>query len=161
MGVAPLTFFLISLSTAMPNPADDGIKRLHSDPVQEGQLAQLTIEQRVIIRVPMMRPPPPPPPSAAVQVEWEEHKGPKCIPLRRIRGAAVTSPRGLDLMLRPGPERMRAVLERECSAASLYSGFYIEPNPDGQLCAGRDKVLARSGADCLIRKLVRLVPDED
>ena len=159
--VASLLFSLLLLSTYAQDGSVYAAEPRAAIAAPDDQLAQLTIEQRVIIRVPMMRPPPPPPPSAVAPIEWEEHKGPKCIPLRRVRSAAITSPRGVDLMLRPGPERMRALLERECSPASLYSGFYIEPNPDGQLCAGRDKVLARSGADCLIRKLVRLVPDDD
>lgn len=169
MGVAPLLSLLLSLGIVAPDVGGDGMERrpetmpevMDSTPPGD-RLAQLTIEQRVIIRVPMMRPlPPPAVPAAPAPVDWEERKGPKCIPLRRLRAASIVSPRGVDLMLRGGPERMRALLGRECSPASLYSGFYIEPNEDGQLCAGRDKVLARSGADCTIRKLVRLVPDED
>lgn len=154
---------LLMLSVVALNVTADGAIRgdAASAPPAD-QWAQTTIEQRVIIRVPMMRPPPPPPPQAPPPVaEWEEHKGPKCLPLRRIRAATISSPRGVDLMLRGGPERMRALLERECSPAALYSGFYIEPNEDGLLCAGRDRVLARSGADCRIRKLVRLTPEED
>lgn len=160
--MASQLLLLLLLSTSAPDASVDVAGRGAAIAVPEVRLAQLTIEQRVIIRVPMMRPlSPPPPPSAAPVVEWEEHKGPKCIPLRRIRAAAVTSPRGVDLVLRGGAERMRALLERECSPASLYSGFYIEPNADGQLCSGRDSVLARSGAECGIRKLVRLVPEEE
>ncbi len=120
------------------------------------RLAQATIEQRVIIRVPLMRRPPPPPRE---NEEWEERKGPKCIDLKRLRAAAVTSPRGVDLML-SGRERIRALLGRECRPADLYSGLYIQPNEDGALCAGRDRVLSRSGADCPIRKLVRMVREE-
>ena len=129
----------------------------------------MTIEQRIIIRVPMARPgmpppdgrdaryhaesrPPPPPP-----IEWEEHKGPKCIRISQLRAAAITSSRGVDLML-DDRSRLRALLGRECRTADLYSGFYIQPNADGSLCAGRDRVLARSGADCAITDLKRLKP---
>lgn len=131
------------------------------------ELAQMTIEQRVIIRVPMMRrgmpppddrderyrtePPPPPP------MEWEERKGPRCIRVSQLRAAAITSSRGVDLML-SDHSRLRARLGRECRAADLYSGFYIQPHGDGSLCAGRDRVLARSGADCAITDLMRLKP---
>jgi len=131
------------------------------------ELAQMTIEQRVIIRVPMTRrdlpqpdrrdpawreaPPPPP------VIEWEERKGPKCINISRVRAAAVTSSRGVDLMLK-NRGRMRALLGRECRSADFYSGFYIQPNPDGALCAGRDRMLARSGADCEITALKLLEP---
>ncbi|MDQ4419116.1 hypothetical protein OOT33_01475 [Sphingobium sp. DEHP117] len=116
----------------------------------------MTIEQRVIIRVPMLRRPPP----KRMDIEWKERKGPKCIDLKRLRAAAVTSPRGVDLML-SGRERMRALLGRECGPEDLYSGLYVQPNEDGALCSGRDRVLSRSGADCPIRKLVRLVPEEE
>lgn len=120
------------------------------------QWAQMTIEQRVIIRVPMVRRTPP----QRVDIEWKERKGPKCIDLKRLRAAAVTSPRGVDFML-SGRERMRALLGRECGPEDLYSGLYVQPNEDGALCSGRDRVLSRSGADCPIRKLVRLVPEEE
>jgi hypothetical protein len=171
MNVASLLFLLLSIA-ATPDARQPEGQGGAAPPVRlpwlaapdasspPDQLAQLTIEQRVIIRVPMMRRAPPPPPSAPPVVEWDEHKGPKCIPISRLRAAAVTSERGVDLLLK-GRERMRALLSRECNPASLYSGFYIEPNEDGQLCAGRDKVLARSGADCAIRKLVWLVPEDD
>lgn len=129
-------------------------------------LAQMTIEQRVVIRVPMMRPalPPPdmgdarsrrdPPPSA---VKWDERKGPKCIRLSQLRAASMTTSHGVDLILRDN-SRLRARLGRECRPEYLYSGFYIQPEADGSLCAGRDRVLARGGANCLITDLRRLVP---
>lgn len=161
-----LLFLLLSLSTAMPIVTADasGGSSVDAPPAVAApaaspagtQWAQATIEQRIIIRVPMRRLRAPPPPDDV----WEEHKGPKCISLGRVRAAAVTSSRGVDLML-AGRERMRALLGRECGAADLYSGLYIQPNEDGQLCAGRDRVLARSGADCPIKKLVRLVPEDD
>ncbi len=168
----PLPFLLSALMAVspqeMPLPLrqDGTVAAVGSAPVE---LAQMTIEQRVIIRVPMMRrgvPPVaetdpryrgevPPPPA----VEWEERKGPKCISISRLRAAALTSSRGVDLMLNDR-SRMRALLGRECRSADLYSGFYIQPNEDGALCAGRDRVLARSGADCEIIGLKRLEPRE-
>lgn len=130
-------------------------------------LAQMTIEQRVIIRVPMARPPVPgPPPERFARemqgdgppVNWGERKGPKCIDINRLMAASIASSRGVDLMLR-GRERIRALLGRGCRTEDLYSGFYIQPNSDGALCANRDRVLARSGADCPITSLKRLVPE--
>lgn len=131
------------------------------------EFAQMTIEQRVIIRVPMMRPGMPPPderdtryraePPPPPIIEWEEHKGPKCIRISQLRAAALTSSRGVDLMLNDR-SRLRALLGRQCRPADLYSGFYIQPNADGSLCSGRDRVLARSGADCEITDLKRLKP---
>ncbi|MBB3925083.1 hypothetical protein GGR43_000784 [Sphingobium jiangsuense] len=138
------------------------------------ELAQMTIEQRVIIRVPMVRPglpppdmqrprrrgdPLPPAPAPPQAMKWEERKGPKCVQLAQLRAAAITSSRGVDLMLRDA-SRLRAHLSRECRPEALYSGFYIQPDDDGSLCAGRDRLLARSGANCTITEFKRLVPDK-
>lgn len=149
----------------------------NSGPVVEMQefqgriYAQSTIERRVIIRIPMMRravPPPAPPPAPEITpspheqqmraLTWKEHKGPKCIKVKTVRGATLTSARGIDLMLR-NHKRLRALLGRNCRSADLYSGFYIQPDEDGRLCAGRDRVLARSGANCEIVSIKTLVPE--
>lgn len=119
-------------------------------------LAQLSIEQRVIIRVPLARPLRAPPPAA---VEWEEKKGPKCIAIRSIRQAAVTSRSGVDLIL-SNSHRYRARMTKGCRSADFFSGFYLEPSRDGSLCAGRDNLHSRSGMECEIDSFKRLVPDE-
>lgn len=183
--VTLLSFLFLSVSmTAVASLVEEGEEPLPSPPpavvmsppVPEApvmpespvQMAQMTIEQRVVIRVPMMRPalPPPdgreaasrrdPPPSS---VKWEERKGPKCIRLTQLRAASITSSHGVDLILRDN-SRMRARLGRECRPEYLYSGFYIQPDDDGSLCAGRDRVLARGGANCLITDIRRLVPEK-
>lgn len=163
--MTPLSLLLLSGLALVPGVATENSSERGSTEARVGmpasgeggsQWAQMTIEQRVIIRVPMLRRPPP----QRADIEWEEHKGPKCIDLKRLRFAAVTSDRGVDFML-AGRQRMRALLGRECSPADLHSGLYVQPNDDGALCAGRDRVLSRSGADCPIRKLVRLVPEDD
>ena len=130
-----------------------------------GQIAQVIIEQRVIIRVPMQRSgahrpgaqPPHPAPPAAPHGRWTEVPGPRCVAIRKIVAASVTSARGVDLLIE-GDRRLRARLGRECRTADLYSGFYIRPSKDGALCAGRDRILARSGMDCEITAIRRLVP---
>lgn len=130
-----------------------------------GQIAQVIIEQRVIIRVPMQRPgarhpggpPPHPAPPPSPHGRWTEAPGPRCVAIRKIVAASVTSARGVDLLVE-GDRRLRARLGRECRAADLYSGFYIRPSKDGALCAGRDRILARSGMDCEITAIKRLVP---
>lgn len=132
---------------------------LFAPDVEPVEWAQLTIEQRVIIRVPMARstartarqakaPSPP-------KVEWEEKKGPKCVAVRSIRSAAITVPNGVDLVLADN-HRYRARLERGCRSESFYSGFYVEPSDDGSLCAGRDELQARSGFACEIDSFKRL-----
>lgn len=119
------------------------------------QLAQVTIEQRVIIRVPLARqramPVEPP-------VEWQEKKGPKCLAIRSIRGASVTAKNSIDMTLING-ERYRARLERGCRAVDFWSGFYVEATRDGSLCSGRDVIQARGGTECEIDTFRRLVAD--
>lgn len=127
-------------------------------------MAQVIIERRVIIRVPMARPSAngvvresgDEPPS---EPEWEEHKGPKCVPIRYLRGAAMMSRRGVDLLLRDGT-RLRARISKACRPADFYSGFYVEPTSDGALCAERDALLARSGMSCPIETFRRLAAEK-
>lgn len=128
------------------------------DPVQ---WAQLSIQQRVIIRVPMVkkgRAPARVAPDA--RNAWEEKKGPRCVALRSIRGAAIVVENGVDLILADN-HRYRARLERGCDSTGFYSGFYVEPDDDGSLCSGRDELQARSGISCAIDSFRRLIPVED
>lgn len=126
------------------------------------QWAQLTIEQRVIIRIPtmrdgqrsgLMREKNEPPPAPALK----ETKGPKCLQLNRLRSASVSPENGVTMLVVPR-EQFRAHFGRACRPADFYAGFYIEPNKDGALCAGRDTLHARSGSTCEIVKFSRLVP---
>ncbi|RVT42385.1 hypothetical protein ENE74_05950 [Sphingobium algorifonticola] len=123
-------------------------------------LAQLAIERRVIIRVPLVAPPragrPAPPPP--VPQEWDEKKGPRCIAIRSIRSAALGARNSVDLIL-TNSQRYRARFAKRCRAADFYAGFYIEPTADGSLCAGRDDIQARSGMACEVDSFRRLVPD--
>jgi hypothetical protein len=129
------------------------------------QLAQVTIEQRVIIRIPTVRTGPqrssamraeaaPAPPS----IRWKETKGPKCIPLNGLRGAVINMLDGIT-MVTGRNEQYRTHFGRACRAADFYSGFYIQPNEDGAICAGRDTLHARNGSACEIEKFSRMVPE--
>lgn len=122
------------------------------------ELAQMSIQQRVIIRVPMARKAKPQPRrDAEDDSEWQEKKGPRCIALRSIRGASVMVDDAVDLILADA-QRFRAKLERGCDSVGFYSGFYVEPHADGSLCSGRDELQARSGVSCAINLFRRLVP---
>ncbi|KQN09436.1 hypothetical protein ASE85_00165 [Sphingobium sp. Leaf26] len=128
------------------------------DPVQ---WAQLSIQQRVIIRVPMVkkgRAPARIVPDA--RNRWQEKKGPRCVALRSIRGASIVVDNGVDLIL-ADDHRYRARLERGCDSTGFYSGFYVEPDADGSLCSGRDELQARSGLSCGIDSFRRLIPVDD
>lgn len=128
-----------------------------ADPVQ---WAQLTIEQRVIIRVPMARKGKVPARITKKAADaWDEKKGPRCVALRSIRAAAIVVRNGVDLIL-ADQHRYRARLEKGCDAAAFYSGFYVEPDEDGSLCSGRDELQARGGTSCAIDSFKRLIAAE-
>ncbi|KMS57850.1 hypothetical protein [Sphingobium cupriresistens] len=125
------------------------------DPVQ---WAQLSIQQRVIIRVPMVRKGRAPARIAPdARERWQEKKGPRCVALRSIRGGSIVVDNGVDLILADN-HRYRARLDKGCDSVGFYSGFYVEPDDDGSLCSGRDELQARSGLSCAIDSFRRLIP---
>lgn len=115
-------------------------------------LAQYTVRQRVVIRVPRV-----PSAPASAPVEWREKKGPKCVPATALAGALVSERNKLDLVLRGG-RRIRAELDDNCHRLDYYRGFYLKPSADGMVCADRDEVRSRSGARCPIDRFRLLVP---
>jgi hypothetical protein len=141
-----LTLLLTSLASGTPAPDAPGSADV--------RLAQVQVQERIIIRVPV-RPPAPRPP-----VSFKEKRGPHCINSAQIVGAAVTSAGEVDFLLR-GRQRFRAKFERACPALDFYSGFYLKPSPDGRLCAHRDSIHARSGGACEIQKFRKLEPREN
>lgn len=114
-------------------------------------LAQMTIQQTLVVRVPSRTPQKP--------LKWKEKKGPKCVTMATIAGAAVVADDAIDLALRGG-QRMRAEFSSRCPALDYYSGFYILPTEDGRICAGRDVIRTRSGGQCEIRRFRKLVVDD-
>lgn len=118
-------------------------------------IAQLSLRQRFIIRIPRLRELEPQVEAAART--WVEKRGPKCVAMEELNGAMVTRRDSVDLMVDDGT-RLRAKLSDECPALDFYSGFYIKPNPDGRVCAQRDSIRARSGGYCPISGFKRLVP---
>jgi hypothetical protein len=140
--------FLSLLATLVTTPI---AAEAAPDPVL---LAQLTIRERVIVRVPRMSAAAAPLPAP---VRWAEKKGDKCLPMGSLAGALVSGPQAVDFVL-IGGQRLRAKLDDDCHALDFYSGFYVRPQPDGMMCAGRDAVRTRSGGVCPIRQFRRLVP---
>jgi hypothetical protein len=118
------------------------------------EYAQLTIHQQIIVRVPSRS-------KFAMapdrQMEWKEEKGPKCVPARAIAGATLLGRNSVDLIFRNN-SRVRAKLEHSCPALDYYQGFYINPNPDGLICADRDVIRSRVGGTCEIDKFRTLRP---
>lgn len=108
------------------------------------QYAQVVVHERLTIRV---SPPSSGPAVSPPGLRWKEKKGPKCIPMRAIAGAALVGQNSVDLILRDR-SRVRARLESSCPALDYYHGFYVSPTADGQICADRDVIRSRMGGEC-------------
>lgn len=94
---------------------------------------------------------------AAPPPMFREKKADECVKMKKIVGFWVMNPDSIDLMLDDGT-RLRARLGSDCPSLGFYAGFYVKPQPDGKICAGRDVLRARSGRSCAIGSFARLVP---
>ena len=127
-----------------------------ADEMDGMQLAQLTIRQRIVIRIPVPNGrapslPIPRPPRPAM----EEHKGPRCVAIETLAGSGIARTDSVDLALIDG-SLLRAKLGDNCPAPDFYAGVYVKPAPDGSLCAKRDVIRARSGRACAISSFKKL-----
>jgi hypothetical protein len=113
-----------------------------------GTTAQITIQQTMIVRVPNRRTPPAP-------IRWKIKKGPKCVQMASIAGAAIVADDAIDLVMRGG-DRLRAQFSSRCPALDYYSGFYMLPTKDGRICADRDVIRTRAGGQCEIQRFRKL-----
>ena len=129
------------------------------------EAGQVRIEQHIIWRITPMPGPTresmmaiaPTAPSAPRMIE---RKMSDCVPMSWIAGGQPQGGSRLLLFLRDR-RLVAANLEKACSARDFYSGFYVDkPNPDGRLCADRDRILSRNGARCQISSFRLLVADE-
>jgi hypothetical protein len=91
---------------------------------------------------------------------YREKKLGGCIAIDDIAGAQPVEDNRLLLFMRDH-RVLSAALERACDADDFYLGFYVERNADGMLCSKRDKLQARSGANCEVERLSRLVALKD
>lgn len=91
---------------------------------------------------------------------FHERKTAKCLPIASIAGVQADTPDRLLLITR-NRKLIGASLDKTCRARDFYSGFYVERNEDGQLCAGRDIIHSRAGANCAVTKMRELIPDDD
>lgn len=82
-----------------------------------------------------------------------------CLPLEDVVGVQVTRNNALLLYLRDR-RIVLAALEKACRARDFYSGFYVAPQEDQQLCVDRDRLQSRVGAKCKVRSWQALVPVE-
>lgn len=134
-GLVGLLSALLAGSEAAPAPRE-GIRTM-------------TIEERLIIRVPVA-------PRPRIRIRWEEEKGPKCLPTKAIARAFLSSPDSIDFLLR-SRQLVRARLDSDCEGLDFYGQLYLLPN-DGRICARRDSIRSRMGGSCRIEKFRTLVP---
>lgn len=149
-----------ALLLAMAAPFAVGAAAPAPDALADGtQWAQLTIHERLIIRIPRM-------PAAArtalrapapAPVEWRERRGPRCLTMTSLTGAAIGRDGEVDLIVE-GSQRVRARLDSQCPTLDFYSGMYLKPTADGKICARRDAIRTRSGGRCAIAQFRKLVP---
>lgn len=143
----------------LPPVLPDGARKAASPSAGATRLAQVRIQQHIVIRVPrpdavrrVSAPAAPLPPIA-----WVEKDADKCVKLQSLAGATITRPDSVDLFL-SGGKRVRAKLGNECPALDFYTGFYVKPTKDGMLCAKRDIFRSRSGGECRIKAFRTLIP---
>ena len=116
-------------------------------------VTRLVVQDEVILRVPVQ------PRPYLPQIEWVEHKGPKCIPAGAIRRAILSGEdeiNQVDFVLADG-SRIRAQLDEDCPALDFWTGFYLQPE-DERLCVRRDAIHSRMGGSCTIEKFRQLQP---
>lgn len=121
----------------------------HSQAQSPQVVRRVVIQDEVILRIPVR-------PRVSRRIEWEEKKGPKCIPADRIAGAMLSGPSSIDFLMRGG-RRLRAVMDDECPALDFYKGFYFQLG-DERICAKRESIQNRVGASCRIERFRTLVP---
>jgi hypothetical protein len=121
------------------------------DPTIVGQsVTRLMVQDEVILRVPVQ------PRPLMPEIDWIEHKGPKCIPAGSIRRVLLSGPTQVDFIL-ADRSRVRAQFDEDCPALDFYAGVYLQ-TADDRLCVRRDAIQSRIGGSCTIERFRKLVP---
>lgn len=74
--------------------------------------------------------------------------GPTCVTLNTITSGAILNGHEMRFELRDGT-KLVARLARDCPQLEFHGRFTYEA-PGGRLCTGEGRIVARSGAACLI-----------
>jgi hypothetical protein len=77
----------------------------------------------------------------------------RCINVDTVAGAVVIGDAAVELTMKSGL-RWKMYFAQGCPALSFYQGFYYRRAHTGELCAGRDAVIARSGGKCSIASIM-------
>mgnify|MGYP003575081134 CR=1 FL=1 len=141
MSLSTLLLMGVSMASAAPQFDGDGEPRI------------VRHERRIIMRVPVRGR------SSPAATEWVEKGSKRCIQADRMAGAIIRSSDVIDLVVEGGA-RWRIKLRDECPALGFYGGFYLRPPEDGEICARREVIHTRSGAECEIGSFKKLVPKE-
>lgn len=131
-----LTALIVSLSAWLGATAD-----AQREPRQVVQ--RMIVRDEIIIHVPIAQ-------RRLRELEWVEHKGPKCLSATMIAGAAMSGQSSIDFVMRDR-RRVRAKLDSDCAGLDFYGGFYVEPR-DGAVCAKREEIRSRAGSACRIER---------
>ena len=113
-------------------------------------VTRMVVQEQLIIKIPVR------PQLVRRALDWEEHKGPKCLDTKRIKGAVLAGPSNVDFAL-SDRTWVRAQFNDDCPALDFYRGFYLKPE-DERLCAKRDVVHSRMGGSCQIERFRGLKP---
>lgn len=147
-----MTFFIYAALLA--SASEGGAEWREPVAAETTVLAQVMIIQRSsIVRIPPAQPEPP----ISTPIRWKEKGAPNCLKWSNMAAAMISSQTTIDLIIRGGT-RYRVKLEKSCQAIDFYSGFYVQPTSDGDICEDRDAIHSRAGGACLIDKFKTLVP---
>ena len=94
-------------------------------------------------------------PSRAPEAYVERKMG-NCLPIRDV--VAVQADAARLLLYTRDRRIISASLEKSCRPRDFYSGFYVEPSKDGNLCVKRDNLQSRSGVSCQMSRIRQLIP---
>ena len=157
--LAPLVLLLPALGVA--EAPREGHRPL--DPLQPMAAEQVSIQQRVTIRV-SPRPAPMAMDPMMFDSDMETGRGPRfverkmanCLGIEAIAGVQPIDNSRLLLILRDR-RMVTAKLAKGCQGREFYSGFIVARNSDAQICVGRDKLQSRSGMGCQVTGFRQLV----
>lgn len=161
--LAPLVLLMPALGM-VDAPRDRSIA---VDPFQPQSAQQVSIQQRVTIRVSPRRVPMSLD-AMGFESDMESGRGPrmverkmgKCLGIESIAGVQPIDNSRLLLILRDR-RMVTARLEKGCQGREFYSGFIVARNSDSQICVGRDRLQSRSGSGCQVTGFRQLVQSGD
>lgn len=146
--------------TAFATDDDRGL-RIFLDARQPSSEGQVSIEQRIVVRIAPRAQPSRQDllsqlPRGQEASRLEERGMGKCVQIQRIAGVGTSSNNRLILFM-SDRRIVSARLEKACKPEDFYSGFYVERNDDGMLCVKRDELRSRAGAKCGVDRFHQLV----